>query len=118
MKKKKIINRNIKGYYQTWKSKGFKIVNFSWNDFDGLTYAIWVLKKTKIGVKKPFIEYIKKMKIDEYLALKPNYYKYEWTCVMHAGYGSKISTKDFRKYINRYLMLKEFGENYKKDKSE
>lgn len=111
MNKKKIIKGNTKGYYQTWKSKNYKIVNFSWYGDEGLTYAIWLMEKQKVGVKKPYADYIGKLKIDEYLALKPTCYKYQWFCVMHAGYGSKI--KDFRKYVERYKWLKEMGKNSK-----
>ena len=114
MNKKKITSKRCKGYFKTWKSGNIKVVNFQWEGNEGLTYAIWVMKKSKVGIKKPFAEYIGKIKFDAYIEMKPLCYKYQWHCILHSGYGKKI--KDFNEYRNieeEIKMLTEHAKDYK-----
>ena len=109
MNKKKIINKkHIPNYCKCWKAGDTKVINFSWNGCEGLTYAIYVLKKRKQAIKKPFIHYIKKMTFDEYVKIKPKTYKWGWWEALHSGYGEKII--DFNKYRDFDNWLKKLAQ--------
>lgn len=102
MNKKKIIKRKyIPSYYECRKWENIKVVNFSYFDdfLNEMVFPIWIMKKHKVEVKKPFIYYIGKMSIDEYTKMKPRKYEYAWTCIMHSGTcPNKI--KDWEHYKN------------------
>ena len=105
-------NKISKGYkyYRCWKRGNYKVVNFSWESYEGLAYATWEFQKKKVGVKKPFAYYIGKIKIDEYMKLKPKKFKWKWANCLHSGYSSKLTTEDMRKAPKRFEMLKKIGE--------
>lgn len=122
MNKKKIINKkHIPRYWQCRKWGKIKVYNFStFNEYlNEMNFPIWVMKKQKIGIKRPFIEYISKMTFKEYMEMKAKVYKYEWNCVFHAGTcQSKITDWNIYKNIEEYLRkLKEHAENYKREKN-
>lgn len=108
MNKKKIINKkHIPNYCKCWKVGKTKVINFAWYGLYELTYATCVLKKRKKGIKKPYFKYIKKMKFDEYMAMKPKSYKYGWWEALHTGYSGKVT--DFNKFRNFDKMMKELA---------
>lgn len=120
MNKKRIINKkHIPTYHQCRKWGKIKVYNFAcFNEqLDEMNYPIWVLKKQKIGIKKPFIEYIGKMTFKDYLAIKPKKYQYTWACILHAGTCSdKITNWEYYKNIEKHLQeFKEHAKNYKRE---
>lgn len=118
MQKKKIINKkHIPSYSVCRKWGKLKVINFShFNEYlNEMNFPIWVMKKQKIGIKKPFAEYIGKITIDEYMAMKPKTYKYIWSCILHAGTcTSKITDWDYYRNIEQEIkQLSELASKYK-----
>lgn len=114
--KKKIINKHhIPSYCECRKWGKIKVFSFSYfNEYlNEMEFPIWVMKKRKKGIKKPFIEYVGKMTVDEYLAMKPKVYKYTWSCILHAG-TSQAKIKDWEHYKHIEEFFKTLREAPKK----